>query len=329
MKKGLAMLVMVLSLFLVKGEVKAASLNVFEVTVNQPTSQIDPQQTYLNLELTPSANEVITIDLKNTTEQPLKLHSSFNRAITNSQGVVEYSGKYTDTLEALGTDIEDLVHFDGGEIQLAPNEARTITAEIIMPEENFSGVLAGGFYFEQIPDGQATTGIQNIFSRETALLLRNNQETVVPNLEILAAKPKTENGRNQIELTLENTSGTYLHNLQIDHEVVVNTEQFLTGSKQGMSVAPYSQFNYSLPLDGVEFKNGDYTVHLIATANENSWEASPTFTVNRETAKQLNNSDVMIEETQIPWWLFLIGGIILLQLVVIVVLLSKKRKKKF
>lgn len=325
MKKWLGFLV-VAFLFLIGGTAEASSLNVFEVTVDQPASQINQDLTYLSLQLPPASNETVMITVKNISEQPLKVKPSFNRAVTNSSGVIEYSGRRKETIDDIGIDIKELVNFDESEIQLEPQEEKILTAEITMPDNDFDGVLAGGFYFEEIPEETGEGGIRNIYSRETALLIRNHQEEITPELKIISAQPAKENGRNIIELTIDNPQNTYVHAVKIQHEIKNGSDVFLQGEKTAMSIAPNSQFKYIVPLDGKEFTNGEYTVHVTATSNENSWQGSPTFTINRQEASHLNEEDVMVESPSIPWWVWLIAGIFIVQLIIIIVLLIRKKR---
>lgn len=325
MKKLFGIMVVLLA-FLVGGTAHADSMNVFEVTVHPPASQSNPEVSYLDLELPPQANETVTISIKNASDQPLNVKPSFNRAATNNLGVIEYSGKRAETLENVPVNIKELVTFDEAVIELAPQEERNVTAEITMPAEEFSGVLAGGFYFEQVPEGEIQGGVRNIYSRETAVLIRNDQTPVEPELEIVSAKPMQENGRNMIELTIDNPQAAYVHNLKIEHNVEAGDEDFLTGEKEGMSVAPTSQFKYIMPLDGKEFKNGQHTVNITATAGDKTWTGSPTFMIERQEASALNEQDVTIERQSFPWWMLLIAGFILVQTIIIVVLVKRRKR---
>lgn len=325
MKKFFGILVVLLGIF-AGSSAQAEAMNVFEVTVNPPASQIDPNVSYLNLELAPQAAETVTISLKNASDQPLKIAPSFNRAVTNNLGVVEYSGKREETLDGIPVNIEDLVTFNEEIIQLTPQEEKIVTSEIMMPQEAFSGVVAGGFYFEQVPEGEVQGGVRNIFSRETALLIRNENTAVEPELKIVSAKPIQENGRNMIEVTIDNPQPAYIHKLKIEHLVENGSEEFLKGEKASMSVAPNSQFKYILPLDGQEFQAGEHTVHLTATSGSRIWTGKPTFTIEHQEASALNSQDVTIERQGFPWWMILIIGFIVVQAIIILVLVKRRKK---
>lgn len=58
--------------------------------------QIDKNQLYYDLQYQPDEAERLTVTLTNRTDQSIKLKASFNRAITNSLGVIEYSGMNMD-----------------------------------------------------------------------------------------------------------------------------------------------------------------------------------------------------------------------------------------
>lgn len=325
MKKLVVLLGIIFMGFWVGEQAEANSLDVFEVTIAQPSSQINSEQTYLNLELAPNQKESFDITVKNKTDQALKIQPSFNRAVTNNSGVIEYSGKRAESGKFHKKNIEDFITFDDTQLQLAPQEVKTLKAEINMPAEEFTGILAGGFYFEEVPEGEFNGSVRNIYSRETALLIRNNQSDITPELEIVAAKPIQENGRNMIELTIDNPEAIYVHQLNISHQVTADQSDFLAGEKGGMSIAPQSQLKYLVPLAGTSFKNGEYTVNVVATSKDRRWQASPSFTINQQAAKDLNAQDVTIEKQGLPWWVWLIIGLIVLQFIVIALLFNKKR----
>ena len=70
----------------------ADSLDTFDVQIKLPESQQDKELMYFDLLLEPKAEEKLAVMVSNKSEQPINLQLSFNRAVTNMTGVVEYSG---------------------------------------------------------------------------------------------------------------------------------------------------------------------------------------------------------------------------------------------
>lgn len=73
----------------------------------------------------PDEAERLTVTLTNRTDQSIKLKASFNRAITNSLGVIEYSGMNMDESH-FGPNITDYVKLSDKEINLAANQSKDV-----------------------------------------------------------------------------------------------------------------------------------------------------------------------------------------------------------
>ncbi|MEB8401827.1 DUF3324 domain-containing protein, partial [Enterococcus casseliflavus] len=80
-------------------------------------------------------------------------------------------------------------------------------------------------------------------------------------------------------------------------------------SKEMMQMAPNSNFNFPISLEGDRFRSGTYVLDLTAKSGENEWSWTKEFTIDGDDARKLNREDVMIDNHP-NWWM--IGSIILL-----------------
>jgi len=95
-----------------------------------------------------------------------------------------------------------------------------------------------------------------------------------------------------------------------------------------MQMAPNSNFNFPISLEGDRFRSGNYVLELTAKSGDNEWSWTREFTIDADDARKLNREDVMIDNSP-NWWM--IGALILLTLLVVILLylaLKKRRQEK-
>src|SRR5699024_5675800 len=115
--------------------------------------------------------------------------------------------------------------------------------KVKMPTEKFNGVIAGGLNFKEkvtekteVSEEDQGMSIQNEYSYVLALLLRQNQEVVRPELKLTAVSAAQVNHRNVINATLQNPQATYLNSLYVTAKVTKkgSDEVLYTASNEGM-----------------------------------------------------------------------------------------------
>lgn len=303
------------------------SLDSFDAVIHPSEHQIDKDQLYYDLQYQPGETERLTVTVTNRTEKPIQLKTSFNRAVTNSLGVVEYSGMNQDKSD-FGPNITDYVTLKDKEIDLAANESKDIHLDVKMPDKEFEGVLAGGLYMEQISTEKIEGNIKNIFSREIAVLLQNNTSKIKPDLKITKARAAQANSRNAINVTIDNQKATYVKDVAIDYHVEKDGKSIAKGQNKQLTLAPSSRMPYLIQMDNTEFSPGTYTVKMKVRAGDQKWQANPTFTINQEKAADYNKKDVSIKETSPNLWIW--GGIavIIILLAVVIFMYNRNRNLK-
>lgn len=94
-----------------------------------------------------------------------------------------------------------------------------------------------------------------------------------------------------------------------------------------MQMAPNSNFNFPISLEGDRFRSGEYLLKMMARSGEEEWQWERKFTIEADEARALNQQDVTID-TSINWWLVAAVILILFLLLIIVWLLIKKQRAK-
>jgi len=300
-----------------------------------PDNQIDKQKSYFNLKMEPNQKQTLTIQLKNDTEEDVVIEPIIHSATTNINGVVEYGPTSAERDSSLPYELGDLIQTEK-EITIPAKGSKDLQLNVTMPEEEFDGILAGGITLEEKKTTSKNTeettqgvSIENRYAYVVGITLQETDEIVKQDLQLHDVKAGQVNARNVINATLQNPTATYLNRFEVDAEVTKKgkTEVLYKSEKQDMQMAPNSNFQYPISLNGEKFKSGTYTLHVKAKSSKESWEFEKDFTIKGEEVKQFNATDVSIEGPN--YLAYLVGLLILLVAgLLLFIFYSKKKQKK-
>jgi hypothetical protein len=303
-KKCYPLIGLLLLLFILPINIALADnvLNKFDIKKAPSEYQINKDVSYFDLLLKPEQEEHLTVILENNSNEKIKLNLSINKAITNQNGVVEYSGANKDNSKTAPYNIEELITLSDKEVSLAPSEKKEVTLTVKMPKNEFSGTLAGALYVIEIPQSEATNTIRNILSREIAILLSNSTKEITPNIIFNDVKAIHNNERNAIEINMENVTATYIKNVTLTYDIKHKEQIFMNGEQNSIKIAPNSLVSFVIPMNDKEFLAGDYSAQIKVESDNNVWNETLQFSVKKEEANKLNNSNVASEEEKsLPW----------------------------
>ena len=196
-----------------------------------------------------------------------------------------------------------------------------------MPKNEFSGTLAGALYVIEIPQSEATNTIRNILSREIAILLSNSTKEITPNIIFNDAKAIHNNERNPIEINMENVTATYIKNVTLAYDIKHKEQIFMNGEQNSIKIAPNSLISFVIPMNDKEFLAGDYSAQIKVESDNNVWNETPQFSVKKEEANKLNNSNVASEEEKSLPWSTIILSLVLITFISLVFYLIWKNKQ--
>jgi hypothetical protein len=300
-----------------------------------PDNQIDKQKSYFNLKMEPNQKQTLTIQLKNDTEEDVVIEPIIHSATTNINGVVEYGPTSAERDSSLPYELGDLIQTEK-EITIPAKGSKDLQLNVTMPEEEFDGILAGGITLEEKKTTSKNTeettqgvSIENRYAYVVGITLQETDEIVKQDLQLHDVKAGQVNARNVINATLQNPTATYLNRFEVDAEVTKKgkTEVLYKSEKQDMQMAPNSNFEYPISLNGEKFKSGTYTLQVKAKSSKESWEFEKDFTIKGEEVKQFNATDVSIEGPN--YLAYLVGLLILLVAgLLLFIFYSKKKQKK-
>ena len=305
----------------------------FYVTPEFPESQVEGSNSYFDLNLAAGATETLALKLQNVSSDPIQVQVTPHTAYTNVHGVVEYGKDAQEPDSSLTYSLDELID-SSGVIELAGNETQTISVPLHMPEESFEGFLAGGLRISEVKEEQEETAInevgvaiKNEFAYVIGIVVSNSRDSVQPDLDLLAVFADQLNYRNVISATIQNFTPTFVNRMAVEATVqrAGENEVLYEASEEMMQMAPNSNFDFPISLEGDRFQSGDYVLKLRAISGEDEWVWERPFTIKADEARALNQADVTIDSSM-NWWM--IGAIILLVLLLGVILYLLIQKKK-
>lgn len=324
--------------------------------------QTDNRLGYFNLLLKPRQTQTLKIDLTNSSDKPIKLNASFGTAATSSSGAVDYTPDLIKPDSSLKINLKDYLQVPK-HVTIEPHSLTSVTAKVTMPEQTFTGVIAGGFNFQEAESDSDTTQkssgmtITNRYRYVIGLVLQQSMDKVAPNLTLGEVKANQRNGRNAITAHLTNTARTYLKDMNTIASVTKldkKTVKYDFANAQ-VEMAPTSSFDLAIPVShagdytspseplepgkyqlkmtiyGVKTPNGSYQrmVGGQVTNYQYRWEFTRDFTVTGEKASALNTTDPTVATPTDSWnelLIILLALLVLLILIIIIILLKKRRK---
>ncbi|MEG2293034.1 MAG: DUF916 and DUF3324 domain-containing protein [Carnobacterium sp.] len=314
---------------------QASQLN-FNVEAIIPENQVDKNKTYYDLRIEPGKMQDLKMMLHNSTDKDVSVELTAEAATTNLNGVVEYGKTKAKRDSTLKTSIGEIVTLSEENPVIPAKGSKEITLTVKMPTTDFDGVLAGGITVkETIPATDKATketkgmAIENRYSYVVALVLHGKNETIPSELKLNKVKATQVNVRNVISANLQNTKAKYLNQLSVDAKITKKGENktLYSVKKEQMQMAPNSNFNLPIPLNGAALKSGKYTLKVKADSQGDTWNFTRDFNISAEEAKKLNKQDVSIEKDN-TWLYVLIGVILLTALLILFYLIMRKRKKE-
>lgn len=292
----------------------ASELN-FSVSAVIPDNQIDKNQSYFDLHMKPDQEQTLEVQMRNDTKKDVVIEVNINTAMTNNNGIIDYSQTEFERDPTLEVDLEDLVDYEK-EVVVKAESSIVFPIKVNMPAGELPGMLLGGIHFQEKEDEQKEDNekaqIENKFAYIIGLKMSMNDIEIKPNLELNKVQATQINYRNAVIANIQNSEPIIVSPLEIKAEIFKeNGDKVLYKSEnKDVRMAPNSNFDYAIKLENQEFKAGKYRVEIQAKNEEHEWEWEEYFTIEREEAKQLNEEAVEIEKDYTLW--YIIGGVTLL-----------------
>ncbi|KRN02376.1 cell surface protein [Levilactobacillus senmaizukei DSM 21775 = NBRC 103853] len=338
MKRGLKFLLALgFAMMSLAGQIPTAAANSVGYTVRAmlPSNQDDPTVNYFALRTKPNARQRLTIVINNTSSTRQKYWVNVNQAVTNDNGVIDYSQTNPKLDPSLKVGIKDIfTKASNQKVTVPANTQKRVALTYRMPAKKLRGIILGGVYVEQVPpkahnSGSAIT-LNNAFSYAIGIRLRENTKTIAPNLRLHQIQAVQVNRRNLVTANLQNSQPGIMQKLTVNARVTNagSTQTLIRQQQSGMGMAPNSNFNFGIPWGNQNLPSGRYTLYLSAKAGAQKWQFKRNFTIQGTTVRRLNKT-VLTPTKQPNYWLYaLLGLLIAMLLAVIGYLLYRDRHEK-
>ncbi|ODJ49706.1 hypothetical protein BFR40_11145 [Brochothrix thermosphacta] len=312
---------------------KASELN-FSVNAVIPDNQIDKEKSYFDLKVTPGEKQKLKVKLRNTTDKEIVINPHIQSAKTNKNGVIDYTPnkiKKDDTLKIAMEDVAKVPE----EVTVPPQSEKDLTIEVTVPKDKFDGVILGGIYLKEDTsknkeeDKENDVAIKNEYSYVVALQMRQNDNKVKPMLHMNEVNPETQNARNVIVANIQNSEPMIISKLKIDATVNKkgSKDNLAILKKENLQVAPNSNFNIAVPLEGEKLEAGTYILNMKAESAGKEWQFKKEFSISADKATTMNEKDVTLEK-ETPTMLYIFLGVAFLIVIAVVIYFIIRRNKR-
>lgn len=330
--KKLGMITLFLSivlLFLPTQVLAAESTNDFSVSMTATDHQISGTSGYYNLKLEANQTDRLPVTIKNNGTEAATFEINFQRATTNSNGIVDYTIADSQLVGTAAIDINDLVTVEKAEITVPAGAEETVYVDVKMSEKTFDGVLLGGI---QVSKKETTTSkamVSNRYQYVIALQISQNEKKVTPKLTADKVSLVQDNAANGVTMQLENKSAVLLSKLTGTFVVRAkgSKENIIKETKDNLSIAPNSSFKLQTLL-GEKFAAGEYTYTITLKNADENWRFSKDFTVTAKQAENYNQTSVDEEEATPVWVYGMIALSILVVILILLIIFLLRRKNK-
>ena len=312
---------------------KASELN-FSVNAVIPDNQIDKEKSYFDLKVTPGEKQNLIVKLRNTTDKEIVINPHIQSAKTNKNGVIDYTPNKIKKDDTLKIAMEDIAKVPK-EVTVPPQSQKDLTIEVTMPKDKFDGIILGGIYLKEDTsknkedDKEKDVAIKNEYSYVVALQMRQNNNKVKPMLHMNEVNPETQNARNVIVANIQNSEPMIISKLKIDATVNKkgSKDNLAILKKENLQVAPNSNFNIAVPLEGEKLEAGTYILKMKAESAGKEWQFKKEFSISADKATTMNEKDVTLEK-ETPTMLYIFLGVAFLIVIAVVIYFIIRRNKR-
>lgn len=292
--------------------------------------------TYFDLQINPNENKKIYVDVKNSSDKAIKIDTFIDKATTNSNGVVEYKNSSKFESIDLKYDISKIIKPEMNNITLAAHETKRVAYEIKMPSENFDGQIVGGVNFIQNdPETEknseadkSSMAVKNQYAYTISVVLHGKRDLDKNNVELGKIKADQINGRNSIQIPIQNKTAAFLNKVEVDATIKnANDDSTVYQDKKvGGQIAPNSVYKFELGTASKKLEPGNYVASVKIVSKEQKWNFEKKFSIKAAESNKLNKNAVIKKSDN--KFIYVILGITVLLLVMIVVIYKFYKKNK-
>lgn len=317
----------------------------FTVVPQLPQNQINSGVSYFDLMMTPGDEQVLQVELINTSNKDITVSVDTISASTNRNGIIDYTTPNIKD-ESLIVAFSEIAAPESEQITIPKNSSKMSDIKVTMPKQLYDGSVLGGLIFRKVSNQKeindsltssqenntAGATIDNIYSYVVGVKLTETDTKVSPNFEIDSIDPTAINYQKAIFANIRNTQPLIIKGMDVNVEITKenSNEVLLENSLKNIDMAPNSVLPFPVLLDDVKMSPGKYIANIHIELNDQEWDFEEPFEIDA-------NATIMWEENTIkpsssmPFWaiiLITVGALVLLGIIILIILLLKRGKKE-
>ncbi|EOV3185279.1 DUF916 and DUF3324 domain-containing protein [Enterococcus faecalis] len=334
MKKQSVLFFIILVTSFFGGSVGYANDMNYSVQAKIPENQVNKQLTYFDIHVAPNQQQELKVTVANNSKEKATIQLNANNALTNSNGVIEYTKHGVKPDASLKYPLEKLIKNPKQKVTLAPGESKEVAFDLQMPKEAIKGTILGGIHVQKEDDSKAKDNkknvtIENVYSYIIGVQIREELTAVTPKLFLREVKPTLINYRTAVSANLQNATPTHLRKVSIDAAIRKQNSQKILHQvkKEQMSIAPNTNFNFPISWENQVIQPGKYILTMHVTSDQGQWDFTKEFTVKAKDVKKVNDEAVEVKKED-HTLLYILSGVIVVLLFGFIWFYLKTRKKE-
>lgn len=254
-----------------------------------PKTQRNLDVGYFDIMIHPGEQQIVFLDVKNTSNDNLRIKLTVEDAFTNQQGIIGYTDndhilkKYRLSKDLLS----DYVCLNETIYDLAPDEKKEIPIYINPPDEPLHGILLGGIRVSQeeamFNDNESDSDmlLKNKFAYLIGMQLNDQAFLSEPQVILNGIYLDHQEFTTVLNVVFDNPQKIILHDMVINLKVYnrYNHKEILTYDFKDMKIAPDTRFDVSLNIDEEDIRPGKYILEATIQAQEGSWYIQENFSI--------------------------------------------------
>ncbi|WP_242384887.1 DUF916 and DUF3324 domain-containing protein [Enterococcus faecalis] len=271
--------------------------------------QIDSNVAYFYLYELPGQTDQIKVNLINQSDQEKTLQVKVTNGNTNSNGLIDYTGKIEDH-DSLEIPMTSILKSQKEKIKVPAKSEVIATLDLKMPEKEQTGIILGGIVVSDVTEKEETSqlSVGNTYSYTLGVVLTNKKENTMSvnknvDLKLEKVEAKLVSGKKVVQADILNPNPYILEESTVEGEILKENggEVVQEYKTENVKLAPYSVYPFQFDWKKEELKPGNYVFKGKLKTSEDEWEFSQKFTITAEESKKINDESVF--KIQIPTWL--------------------------
>ncbi|MGY3766270.1 DUF916 and DUF3324 domain-containing protein [Vagococcus vulneris] len=296
----------------------------FTMSAELPDNQQNKDVTYFDLKVRPGDKQDLKLRVTNTGKKKKKIRVTPTNAKTNQNGNIDYSipPKSYKQDSSLKNPFTTFVEGGSKIVDVAPGKTEDVVFKMTLPKQPFKGLVLGGFVAD-LPDDKSnaedTKGVKivNKFQVVKAIMLREDDGKVEPELKLNKIKPALVNYHTAVTANIQNIEPVMFGKLKIDAKITKKGSDRVIKSTvaENQEMAPNSNYNFPIMWEDEPLEAGDYTLKMTASTGDKKWPFTKNFNISESDSNKLNKEAVNLNKNQG----FSIWGYVLIALVILLV----------